>query len=55
MLYKLLGMAVWKGAKIFLHRKYGAAMLPKPLLAGGLLLAIAGGVFAVVGRARRSA
>jgi hypothetical protein len=36
MAYKLLGMAVWKGARWFLRRKYGATMAPKPLLAGGL-------------------
>jgi hypothetical protein len=42
MLYKLLGMAVWKGGKLFLRRKYGTAMAPKPLLLGGLLLVIAG-------------
>jgi hypothetical protein len=37
MAYKLLGMAVWKGAKLFLRRRYGAAMLPKPVLAGAVL------------------
>ena len=42
MLYTLLGKLTWKGAKWFLHRKYGATMAPKPLLAGGLLLAILG-------------
>lgn len=53
MLYKLLGMVVWKGGKLFLRRKYGsAAKAPKPLLAGGLLLVIAGVVLAVVARAR---
>ena len=36
MFYKLLGMTVWKGGKLFLRRRYGAAMAPKPLLAGGL-------------------
>jgi hypothetical protein len=40
MAYKLLGMLTWKGAKWFLHRKYGTARMPKPVLAGGLLLAI---------------
>jgi hypothetical protein len=40
--YKLLGMVVFKGGKWFLRRKYGAAMAPKPVLAGGLLLLIAG-------------
>jgi hypothetical protein len=38
MFYKLLGMAVWKGGKLFLRPRYGAAMAPKPLLAGGLVL-----------------
>ena len=42
MAYKLLGMMVWKGAKWFLRRKYGAAMAPKPVLAAGLLALIAG-------------
>jgi hypothetical protein len=41
MFYKLLGMAVWKGGKVFLRRRYGSAMAPKPLLAGGLLLVAA--------------
>ena len=44
MAYKLLGIAVWKGGKWFLRRKYGAAMAPKPLLAGGLAVAAAGAV-----------
>jgi hypothetical protein len=42
MFYKLLGMAVWKGAKSLLRYKYGRAMAPKPLLAGGLALVLAG-------------
>jgi hypothetical protein len=40
--YKLLGIVVWKGAKWFLRRKYGAAMAPKPVLAGGLVLVLMG-------------
>ena len=40
--YKLLGMAVWKGAKVFLKRKYGPTYAPKPLVAGGLVVAIVG-------------
>ena len=43
MLYKLLGMAVWKGAKTFLRRKYGPTYLPAPVVAGalvGLLVAV---------------
>jgi hypothetical protein len=42
MAYKLLGILTWKGARWFLRRKYGAAMAPKPLLAGGLVLVIVG-------------
>ena len=42
MAYKLLGMVVWKGARLFLRRKYGAAMAPKPVLAGGFLLVALG-------------
>ena len=52
MLYKLLGMAVWKGGKVFLRRKYGTARAPKPLLAGGLLLVIAGVVALLAARTR---
>jgi hypothetical protein len=44
--YRLLGIAVWKGAKWFLRRKYGAARAPKGLLAGGLLALVVGIVLA---------
>jgi hypothetical protein len=50
MLYKLLGIAVWKGAKALLRTKYGTVMAPKPLLAGGLALAAAGVAVAVLKR-----
>jgi hypothetical protein len=42
MFYKLLGMVVWKGAKLVLRRKYGPTYAPKPLLAGALLLIAVG-------------
>lgn len=42
MAYKLLGMAVWKAAKLFLRRRYGPTYAPKPLLAGGLALVVVG-------------
>jgi hypothetical protein len=42
MFYKLLGMVVWNGAKLFLRRKYGATYAPKPLLAGGIVAVVAG-------------
>ena len=51
MLYKLLGFLVWNGAKVFLRRKYGTPMTPKPVLAGGLALAAAGVLFALRRRA----
>jgi len=47
MVYKLLGMAVWKAGKWFLRRRYGSAMAPKPLLAGGLVLGLIGIALAV--------
>jgi hypothetical protein len=46
MAYKLLGILVWKGVKWSLRQKYGAAMAPKPLLAGGLLAALIGAALA---------
>jgi hypothetical protein len=45
--YKLLGVVVWKGAKWFLRRKYGATMIPVPVLAAGVVLAGAGVALAV--------
>ena len=42
MFYKLLGIVVWKAGKSLLRYRYGATMTPKPLLAGGALLAAAG-------------
>jgi hypothetical protein len=49
MLYRLLGMAVWNGGKLFLRRKYGRAYVPKPLLAGAAL-AVVGGVAVLLAR-----
>jgi hypothetical protein len=42
MLYKLLGIAVWRGGKLFLRRRYGPTYIPKAVLAGGALAAVAG-------------
>jgi hypothetical protein len=51
MLYKLLGMAVWHGGKFFLRRRYGAAYVPKPVLAGAAVAVVAGvGVAAAAAR-----
>jgi hypothetical protein len=48
--YKLLGWVAWNGAKWVLRRKYGRAMMPLPVLAGGVVLAALGVAFV----ARRS-
>ena len=50
MFYRLLGMLVWKGAKLFLRRRYGAAYLPRPVLAGALLALIGALVLVLVKR-----
>ena len=43
MVYKLLGIVVWKAAKSLLRYRYGSAMAPKSLLAGGAAaVAVAG-------------
>ena len=52
MLYKLLGMVVWKGAKAFLRRKYGRTYVPVPLLVGGLVAVLLAGVLARPARRR---
>jgi hypothetical protein len=49
MFYKLLGMAVWKALKLFLRRRYGRTYLPRPLIAG-LLMLVVGALVAVVTR-----
>jgi hypothetical protein len=37
MLYKLIGMVVWKGGRAFLRRKNGPTYLPAPLIAGAVV------------------
>jgi hypothetical protein len=53
MLYKLLGMAVWHGGKLFLKRRYGSTYVPKPVLAGAAA-AVVGGLAVVAAAARKS-
>jgi hypothetical protein len=53
MFYRLLGMVVWKALKLFLRRRYGKTYLPRPVLAGLLLLVI-GAIVAVVTRRETS-
>jgi len=52
--YKLLGMAVWHGGKFFLRRRYGSAYVPKPVLAGAAVAALAGVGLLVAAAAKRS-
>jgi hypothetical protein len=47
MFYKLLGMAVRNGAKLFLRRRYGPTYVPKPLLAGAAAVFVAAAVGAL--------
>ena len=46
MFYKLLGLLVWKGCKSLLRYKYGAAVQPKSLIAGGIVALLFGGALA---------
>ena len=48
--YKLLGIVVWKGGKWFLRGRFRGVKAPKPVLAGGLLLVVAGIVLATRAR-----
>ena len=49
MFYRLLGMAVWKGLKTLLRLKYGRTYMPRPVLAG-LIVLVLGAIAAVVTR-----
>ncbi len=46
MLYKLLGILVWNGAKTLLRAKYGRTYMPAPVLVGGVV--VAGAVIGLV-------
>ncbi len=50
MVYTLIGKAVVKGAKVFLRRRYGPAMTPKPVLAVAVAAAVVGVAAAAVKR-----
>jgi hypothetical protein len=49
--YKLLGFAVWKGAKWYLGRRFGPKAGMKGAAVGGLLLAGAGAAALLLRRA----
>lgn len=53
MIYTLIGRLVVRAARLFLRRKYGPTLLPKPVLAGGLV-ALMVGVLLLLGRRERS-
>jgi hypothetical protein len=48
MIYTLIGKLVVRAAKLFLRRKYGPTLLPKPLLAGVVVLLV--GFLVVLGK-----
>ena len=50
MLYKFLGMIVWRVAKRVLQRKYGSTMAPPAVLAGGLVAVLVAVAFLLRGR-----
>jgi hypothetical protein len=52
MFYKILGMLVWNGGKVFLRTRYGSAYVPKPVLAAVAVAAL-GGVVLAAAAARR--
>ena len=42
MIYTVIGKVVVKAARVFLKRKYGPTMTPKPVLAGAVVAAVVG-------------
>jgi hypothetical protein len=52
MFYKLLGYVVWNGGKVFLRTRYGSTYMPKPLLAGAVV--VAGGLALAVLASKRN-
>jgi hypothetical protein len=48
MFYKLLGYLVWNGGKVFLRTRYASASVPKPVLAGAVVVVGAAVIAAAV-------
>ena len=44
MAYRLLGMAVWKGAKLFLRRRYGHLVPSRRVALGALVVSLVAGL-----------
>lgn len=42
MIYTVIGKLVVKGARVFLRRRYGPTLVPKPVLAGAVIASIIG-------------
>jgi len=45
--YKILGFTVWRGAKWYLHRRYGRWVPSRKLVAAGVVAAAVASVIAV--------
>ncbi len=54
MLYRLLGMVVWKSGTWFLRRKYGRQRMPRPVLVGVAGVALAALLLGARSRGGRS-
>ena len=52
MFYKLLGYLVWNGGKVFLRTRYGSTHMPKPVLAGAVV--VAGGLALAIAASKRN-
>lgn len=50
MFYRLLGMAVWKGGKLYLRRRYGALAPSRLLVALGGVLVLGAGAARIAAR-----
>lgn len=42
MIYEAIGRIVVKAAKVFLRRKYGPQLVPRPVLAGAVIASVIG-------------
>jgi hypothetical protein len=50
MFYRLLGMVVWKGAKLYLRRRYGGRVPSRLLAALGAVLVVGAGAAVLAAR-----
>jgi hypothetical protein len=52
--YKLLGIAVWKGGRWFLHRRYGHLVPSRRLVAAGVVVGVVSALAIAVARRESS-